>query len=128
VDAIGLGGFRVEHDIGAAVRAGGSQVLLAESLDLSLDGVTSLLLRTHIRQYIEIHHESLGIVRARPTETYQLLRKRDLVELHLVHTGLCAAREGSGRDESALHDGQRNIAKPQWNMQERMWCLMDKHR
>lgn len=113
VDAVGLGGFRAEHDIGTAVRAGGSQVLLAESLNLSLDRVTSLLLRTHIRQYIGVHRKALEMVRARSRETYQLLRKRDLVELHLVHAGLCGAREGGGRDENALHDGQRNIAKSQ---------------
>lgn len=40
-----------------------------------------------------------------PTKTYQLLRKRDLVELHLVNASLGGAQQRGGCDQSALHDG-----------------------
>ena len=44
VKAVRLGGLGVEDDVGARLRPGRSQVLLAESLEFSLDGIASLLL------------------------------------------------------------------------------------
>jgi len=39
--------------------------------------------------------------------TYQLLRERDLLELHLVDAGMGGAEQsGSRSEESSLHDGQ----------------------
>lgn len=40
-------------------------------------------------------------------DTYQLLLKGDLLELHPVQLGLSGSEQPGGCDTRALHDGQR---------------------
>jgi hypothetical protein len=102
VDAIGLGNVGAEDGISSGFRAR-SQVLLANSLDMLLDAVCSLQI-TVSRSFqpggvSDLKHEAAHI------ETYQLLSKRVLLELQLVHASLGGAEQSGGGKECALHYG-----------------------
>lgn len=102
VDAIGLGNFGLEHVVGGSVGASGAHVLLTEVLDMLRDGVGGLSLSSALCKVVP------GSGRHRPVHlrasSYQLLRERNLLELHLVDASLGGAKQRSCGEKSALHD------------------------
>lgn len=94
LDVDGVGS---ESVIGSILGAGGTKVLLAEALEVVLNGVGSLGMVLESFDGTRNHHGN---------QTYELVCKRNLVELHLVNTGLGRAQERGSSKKSALHDGQ----------------------
>jgi hypothetical protein len=86
---------RLEHGIGMTAWAG-AHVLLTESTHLDIDGVGLLWRKSSVT--IVAWHLAW--------RTNQLLRQRDLLELHLVDAGLSGTQQRSCGKESSLHDGR----------------------
>ncbi len=104
VAALDLSNVCVEHDVGAALGAS-AEILLAELVDLGLDGGALLYKARRISIVLRLHRQ-----RARGRRlSYQLLLERDLLELHLVNSGLRGASEGGRGDDGGLHDGRSGV-------------------
>lgn len=99
MNAIGLGRCCLEHDVGPGFGTS-AHVLLAEVLDMSLNG------RAGLRRAASVRVAAQSAPKG-GTQTYQLLLQGDLLQLHLVHSGVGGASKGSRGDEGALHDGRR---------------------
>jgi len=85
-----------ESVISCVLGARSTHVLLAEALEVILNGVHSLS-RVRYRQ---------RSAQATWGQSYQLVSKRNLVELHLVNASLGRAQKRGSGKKSALHDGQ----------------------
>lgn len=98
--SVHLGGLVVEDDVGAAGWAMSTEVLLAEALDLLLNGRSLLQV---------IVSTVLSKIRCDGEMAYKLFSKGDLLELHLVNSGLGGAEQRSCCEKGALHLGRQNL-------------------
>jgi hypothetical protein len=97
VATLDIDGVGSEGVIGGILGARGTEVLLAEALEVVLNGVGSLGIVLEGFNGTRNYHGN---------QTYKLVSKRNLVELHLVNTGLSRAQKRGSSKKSALHDGQ----------------------
>lgn len=120
VPILGLGDLVVEHDVGTAGRAS-TKVLLAELVSLSLERSTNLEGKSSV--YLPAEAFRAFAARREARFTHQLLGERDLLELHLVNSGLGGAGKGGRGDQGALHDGRaarRETERKRFNVF--VWC------
>ena len=94
--SFGLDGGVLEHLVDMAAGAQ-PHILLTESLDMLVD-VCVLLFAC------ELHRSPFGVLPgARVAMTYKLIRKRHLLQLHLVNAGLSGRRKAR-KQQCVLHD------------------------
>jgi hypothetical protein len=97
VATLNVGNIGSKGVVGSVLGASSTHVLLAEALEVVLNGVHSLRIVLESFNGARNHDGS---------QSYQLVGKRNLVELHLVNAGLGRAQKRGSSKKSALHDGQ----------------------
>jgi hypothetical protein len=97
VATLNTGNVGSESVISGVLGARSTHVLLAQALEVVLDRVHSLCLVLDIVKGARKQHGD---------QSYQLVSKRNLVELHLVNASLGRAQKRGSGKKSALHDEQ----------------------